>query len=161
MEKYKPAVFLMTFILLIIAIYWVLSSQIDNRINVEILKITNNPEFINNISKRIQIPFMIFDENSVIKFSSDNEKLINTINVKKDANNNISEIIIEPSKILNYPPIIQALNCSFEFAQPKSIAPYSWIYYPADTVIFLAIDTNDKPDPEKKLIKEFKLTIIQ
>lgn len=141
-------------IAILLAIVFFTIDQLDRRIQ----KAVNSPDVLSKLAKHVQLPFIIVDEHGVYRYENNALDLIEKI----DIDSSTGSITIIPKEMLAAPPIVEALNFAMAFAEPKPIEPFSWIIYPAESAYSLTLfPTGKEPDPTKKLVRQFKITLIK
>ncbi|MEA1922968.1 MAG: hypothetical protein U9N63_09950 [Pseudomonadota bacterium] len=145
----------------IVALIAMVAFYTNDQVDKKIQKAITSPEVLSQLAKQIQLPFIIIDEKGIYRYEHNAIKLIESIDIKIDGENELKSIKIIPKTMLTIPPIIEAINFSMEFSEPTQERPYSWIFTPAESeVAQLVCGAVQKPDPAKKLIRQFKITLI-
>ena len=138
-----------------IALYAV--DQIDKRIT----KAVSDPLFLKSLAERVRLPFVIIDEQGVWRHEENAASILERIDVTRGKQGTIESIIVVPRAPLTVAPILEAMNFDGPFAEPTREAPYSWRYWPAETDYeAFHVRSEKAPDPEKRLVKLIKVTII-
>jgi len=147
-----------SFIALIISMFLYSNDQVDKKIK----KAIGNPSVLAQLAKQIQLPFIIIDEEGVYRYELNTQSLIEDIKIDRNEENEIKSITIIPKEMLDAPPIVEAINFGMAFAEPQQVKPFSWIFYPAEeNSLPFQCKPDQEPDPTKKLVKQFKITLIK
>jgi hypothetical protein len=134
----------------------------NDQVDKKIQKAVNDPIFLSLLAKEVQLPFIIVDEKGVYRYEHNALDLIEEIDVALDDDDEVKSIEIIPKQMLAAPPIVEPINFGMEFAEPESVKPFSWVFYPAEGEgVNLRARADKKPDPAKKLIRQFKVTLIK
>lgn len=125
-----------------------INAYVDNRIDNAI----NDPEFLEELTLKTRIPFLIFDEKG--RYLYDTGALCHIDNIeflKNDEGKN--EIIITTNTLFLSAPILQSLDGGAEFEEPRKGTQYQWHYIIAPKRGWAV---SGKPQPRR-----YKLEIIE
>ena len=113
----------------IIALMLAIFIQFNNSINQKIDQKLNDPSFIKKVADEVRLPFVMFNDNESIIANTGAMNYIEDFKIKKDKNQNITEILVSPKSFMAIPPILESLDDKdIKFEEPIKGEKYDLIY---------------------------------
>lgn len=134
-----------------------MADSIDKRIKAAI----NDPAFLEEVARKTQLPFLIFDEKGVYQVERNSSGLVDTVDIKMNESGKVEFVKVTPTENISH-MLLEAMNFSMEFAVPRREGRYAWIWSPAKSESApRSVRTGEVVRDEDRLVRQFKVTLIR
>lgn len=106
-------------------------------------------------SDEVQLPFLIFNENSTIIADYGAYEYLEKITVLKNSENELDAIRITPKHYMSIAPIIENINGDLNLSEPQRTDQIDWLIAIKPGPAVLELESRVEP------VKKFKLTILK
>ncbi|RJQ51509.1 MAG: hypothetical protein C4526_09900 [Nitrospiraceae bacterium] len=141
-------------IISVITVMLLIYSSIDRKIEDKL----NDPRFIRKVAEEVRLPFVIFDDKDVISVDTGAMKYIDKIEINKNKDQILSEVVVSPKSFMALPPILESLDDKeIEFEEPQRGTKFNLIY---NTVKYDGVGWGTSLAPGSKPQRRFRLQLV-